>query len=640
MNDPFLIQEDNKQIRDKHLNNFYKTRYVGEQSGLFNENSAVRLIFKDKNILIFSSLILLFFIIIFFRVAFLQIYQGKQFIAQAEGNRIKTEVIKATRGIIYDINNEVLAKNIPSFSLNVLPSEVSDNKILVDYLQILNKITPLDTNEILEKMEKFRQFVNQPVTIVENIPYEQALQLMVQTTNMPGISVISQSSRWYTQKNILAHSLGYLGSITEKDLDLVRTGQYQLNDKLGKSGLELYYEPELKGVDGHKKIEVNAWGEELQVLSEEKSVNGQSLILYLDNKLQQIIYEELTKVLKSGKFSKAAAIAIDPRTGGIKAAVSLPSFDNNYFINSKVFSTELSSIFNDELNPLFFRPVQGSYPSGSIIKPIYAAAALEENIINKNTTVLSTGGIRVNQWFFPDWKAGGHGLTNVIKAIAESVNTFFYYIGGGYESFKGLGISNLKKYALIFGLSSPTGVDFPDETEGFFPDPDWKESVKKERWYIGDTYNVSIGQGDVLVSPLQMANVYAAIVNGGTFYQPRFVKALKDEATGLINEIVPIEKNKQIISSANLDIIKQGLRSTVETGSARYLNQLPIKVAGKTGTAQVGGNNQSHAWFAGYAPYDNPEMVLIILIENGIEGSSYAVPVAYNVWQRYYAKSE
>jgi penicillin-binding protein 2 len=227
-----------------------------------------------------------------------------------------------------------------------------------------------------------------------------------------------------------------------------------------------------------------------------------------------------------------------------------------------------------------------------------------------------------------------------VKAIAESVNTFFYYIGGGYDSFVGLGIEGLKKYALQFGLASPTGVDFPDEVDGFFPDPAWKEKVKNERWYIGDTYNVSIGQGDVLVSPLQMANVYAALVNNGTFYHPHFVKALKDENNGELIPVITTSVQEKIISDANLDIIKQGMRATVEEGSARYLNSLPIAVAGKTGTAQVGGDKKPHAWFAGFAPYENPEMVLVILIENGIEGSSYAVPVAYNVWQRYYAKSE
>jgi len=291
---------------------------------------------------------------------------------------------------------------------------------------------------------------------------------------------------------------------------------------------------------------------------------------------------------------------------------------------------EFNQIYNDRQKPLFFRTIAGGYPSGSIIKPVIATAALEENIITPLTMILSTGGISYGSWFFADWKSGGHGMTNAIKALAESVNTFFYYVGGGYGNFKGLGPERIDKWLERFGIGKITGIDLFGENAGFVPTPQWKQSVHHEPWYPGDTYNLSIGQGDLLVTPLQVANYTSAIANNGTLYQPYLVKKIVQPDNQTISEIVPKILSSHLASSSSLEVVREGMRAAVTSGSARSLADLPIAVAGKTGTAQVEGKSP-HAWFTCFAPYDHPQIVLTILVENGVEGSAAAAPVAKEV---------
>jgi len=312
------------------------------------------------------------------------------------------------------------------------------------------------------------------------------------------------------------------------------------------------------------------------------------------------------------------------------ALVSLPSFSNNDFARG-LTQEQYQAIANHPDQPLFNRCLSGEYPSGSTIKPVVAAAALEEGIINENTTVSSIGGLRIGQWFFPDWKAGGHGLTSVRKALAESVNTFFYYLGGGYGDFNGLGLERLVEYEKIFGLGAQSGIDLPGEASGFLPSKEWKEKIKGEPWYIGDTYHLAIGQGDLLVTPLQVAGYTAVFANGGALYRPRLVKQILNSLDQPIGEAdgKPIKSN--LLSAKNIEIVRQGLRAAVTAGSAQGLASAVVPVAGKTGTAQWSTSKPAHAWFTGFAPYDKPEIVITVLIEQGGEGSAAAVPVAREV---------
>jgi len=318
--------------------------------------------------------------------------------------------------------------------------------------------------------------------------------------------------------------------------------------------------------------------------------------------------------------------------------ISYPSYDNNIFIQGN--DSEYQELSQNIDKPFIFRALAGEYPPGSIIKPLLAIAGLSEGIITSKTNIFSSGGIRIGQWFFPDWKEGGHGNTNVVKALAESVNTFFYYLGGGFNDFKGLGQGKIRKYLSTFGLTRKTGIDLPGEKDGFIATPEWKREYKNEPWYIGDTYHLSIGQGDVLVTPLQVTNYTMLLANNGTLFVPHIVKAFRDPVDNTIKN-----KSLQIVSKDlfNLEdsiLVKEGMRAAVTQGSARYLNDSVVEVAGKTGTAQVGGDKPPHAWFIGFAPYDNPKIVLTILIENGGEGSTIAVPAAKEIISFLFAKNK
>ncbi len=346
--------------------------------------------------------------------------------------------------------------------------------------------------------------------------------------------------------------------------------------------------------------------------------------------------EEITEnyISRSG-LKRASVIVINPNNGEILALVSLPAYDNNLFAKG-ISQSDYDKFLNNPDHPLFNRSISGEFPSGSTIKPIFAAGALQEGVITENTSFLSNGGLRIGEWFFPDWKAGGHGMTNVRKAIAESVNTFFYYIGGGYQDFKGMGLSGLVKYSRLFGLGEMTGIDLHGERKGFVPTQAWKEETKNEPWYIGDTYHFAIGQGDVLVTPLQVANYTAAIANGGTLYKPHLVSKVLNTNNETVKEIRPEIIRSDFISAANLQIVREGMRQTITNGSARSLSIVPVAVAGKTGTAQWSTKKGPHAWFIGFAPYEKPTVAIMVLVEEGVEGSTMAAPIARDILQWYF----
>ena len=370
---------------------------------------------------------------------------------------------------------------------------------------------------------------------------------------------------------------------------------------------------------------------------------GKTLLLTIDQELNQKIAQVLQNTTTRLQRPKAAAIALNPHTGEVLALVSLPTFDNNLFNQPHKYSEKINALLRDETQPLFNRVISGEYPPGSTFKIMISAAALQENLINQWTQILSTGGIQIDKWYFPDWQARGHGLTNITKALAESVNTFFYYIGGGYQNFKGLGLDKIINYAIQFNFGKILGIDLSHEASGFIPTREWKINTKHENWYIGDTYHLSIGQGSILVTPLQIANLTATIANGGKIYRPHLVKQIFSgdiENPQEVQNISPKILNSNFIDKNNIEIIQQGLQRAVTHGSASYLNDLPFTTAGKTGTAQAGENTDPHAWFTVYAPYENPEIVLTILIENGGEGSTVALPVAKEILRWYFQNKD
>ncbi len=585
-------------------------------------------------------LIFLCFLIIA-RSAWLQVLKGDYYYYLSEGNRIRTEKIEPRRGIIYDRDLNPLAINVANFLLYFSPQDLPEEKetrenIVTSICEILEK----DCEEIKNKMaeaEKQASILSHPVFIADDIPYEKAMEFYLADKNLPGVEIINKTRREYNLRSLsLSHILGYTGKISEDELENFGE-EYSIIDYVGKSGLEYFWENELKGVKGERQIEVDALGREKKIISTVKENDGRNLVLSLDTSLQKKIEETVNSYFKKYEVSKASVIAMDPSNGEILSLVSLPAYNNNSFAKG-ISSEEYQELVNHPDRPLFNRSITGEYPSGSTFKPIVAVGALEEGIISEWTSFLSTGGIWVSKWFFPDWRAGGHGETNVRKAIADSVNTFFYYIGGGYKDFVGLGVEKIVNYAKLFGLGAQTGIDLPGEEAGFLPSKEWKEETKDEMWYIGDTYHLAIGQGDILVTPLQVANYTSVFANGGILYRPHFVKEIlnsQDEHVEYI-EAEPISKN--FVDNYNIEVVRQGMRQTVTKGSATSLQSVPVAVAGKTGTAQWSSKKNPHAWFTGFAPYDNPEIVLTVLIEEGRGDVHLAIPIAKDILNWYFTQ--
>lgn len=639
--DPFVIKEGN--VNDASLKNYQKTK---EEGNFFNFRKTEQIQrlgqFIDQRklkIIKISFLAILFLIVT--KVFYLQIIKGKDYRLLAEGNRLRIERQKAQRGIIYDRNGEGLVQNKPTFSLYLTPTALKNSKLDIQItIDELNKILKLSDEDYANLVNLFKtdKLNYLPVLIKENLNYEEAINLKIKTQTIPGFTVYDESYRFYPDSLIFSHLLGYLGRISETEFKQdSNSTEYSFNDKIGKTGLEYIYEKELKGNDGYREIEVDSQGKEKKVISQNKPTNGENFILTVDSQLQKKLYQTLENQLKKINKAKAAAVAINPQNGEILALVSFPSYDNNLF-SFKINEADYQKLFNDSNQPLFNRVISGEYPSGSTIKPVIAAAALEEGIININTQILSTGGIWYGNWFFPDWKAGGHGQTNVIKALAESVNTFFYLIGlEEYNNFSGLGILRLVDYFKKFNLGNLSKIDLPNEKSGFIPTPEWKEKEKNESWYPGDTLHLAIGQGDLLVTPLQMSLLTSFFAANGNIYQPHLVKEIYNDQVKNIIEPKKIVTN--IIKNENIDIVKEGMRAATQWGSARFLADLPVETGGKTGTAQVNGEKNPHAWFTVFAPFTNPEIVLTIIIENGGEGSSVAVPVAKDVLNWYFSKN-
>ena len=602
------------------------------ESALFMGNAVAK-----GTIQLMRSALLVLVLIMVGRIAYLQGAKGNYFFETAENNRIRIHVIPAKRGSIFDRQNQPLVTNTTSFSLAIVPQDLPRNP--EERTRVLHEtatLTNLREADLAAILEEYKQYAYEAITVREGIPYETALLVQVASTNLPGIRIESSSDRRYANlhgavttstPHSLSHIIGYVGKLTKKELENKYSLGYTPSDRIGKIGIEAQYEDFLRGNYGKKRVEVDVSGREQLVLAEVAPTPGRHVVLGIDSEWQKRLEDALKRALRTANAKRGSAIALDPQTGTIRAFVSLPAYDNNDFIGG-ISVEKYQELIQDPNQPLFNRGLSGTYPSGSTIKPILAASALEENIITKATTILSTGGLEIGQWFFPDWKAGGHGVTGVVKALAESVNTFFYLIGGGYRDAKGLGVEKITAYFHLFGLGDQLGIDIPGEASGFIPSPAWKEQEKHEQWYIGDTYNISIGQGDLLVTPLQIAVATAAIANGGTLYRPHFVERIIDPVSGEVQPVEPQVIRELPVKKEHLALVREGMRACVQTGSCRALTALPMPVAGKTGTAQWSREKPTHAWFTGFAPFDNPQMALTIVIEEGGEGSKTAIPVA------------
>ncbi len=571
-------------------------------------------------------LFLIVFMVFAWRLVSLQLSQGDVLLRKSEGNRLLMRKLPALRGNILDRNRKVLVENVPSYSLYY----VGDNEV---HLREIAQSLSLDYDTIKSVLSRG---VYGGGIILPNLTPKEAIPLALKIAQYPSeLLLIPQPQRHYVYpESGMSSTLGYLGKPSPHDPDAQQGGLYDFDDDIGKSGLEKYYNYLLMGVDGRVETEVDSVGRQKQEQRVVPPAQGNDIVLTVDLEMQKELSKALIQELKLRGKHAGVALAQDPTNGEILALVNYPDFDNNIF-SQRGKGEEIASLLKDPDHPLFIRAVQGLYPSGSVIKPIVASAALEERLITRAFTVLSIGGIHVGDSYFPDWKQGGHGVTNVVKALAESVNTFFYIIGGGYQGIPGLGPERIQSYATRFGWGRTLGIDLQGEEKGFIPSPEWKLAVKKERWYLGDTYHLAIGQGDVLVTPLQVESMMSTIANGGTLYKPHLLRYALGLEKNPEHIVEPSIIYKDIIASSTLGIIREGLRATVEQGSARRLQSIPVEVSGKTGTAQTS-KGSPHAWFTGFAPSTKPEIALTILIENGVEGSTTAVPVAEEFFKWYF----
>ena len=527
-----------------------------------------------------SFLILLF--VLFGKTFQLQVLEGKTLTARSAENEFIIHSIQSERGVIYDQNLKQLVFNKPSFDL------ICEGKVVAKDLDHQNLIL-WET-----KIEKF-----------------------------PECEIKNNTAREYLEGSALPHLLGYRR----------RTGE--------KTGLEKYYDEVLKARPGELQIKKDVYGNPISKEIVSLPESGHSLVLWLDSDLQKKIRETLEKGIKRVGAQRGAAVALNPKTGGVIALVSWPDFDNNLF-SQGISESQWRELQDDPNDPFFNRAISGfGYPTGSTIKPLIGLAALEEGIINANTKIFCPLEICVqNPWYpekeecYTDWKY--HGTSDLKRAIAESVNTFFYQIGGGYQDFKGLGATKIKEWLKIFGWGSETGIDLPKEGKGILPD-------LEQDWRLGDTYHFSIGQGPFAVTPLQEATAYVAIANKGKLFQPQVVKEIIDDQKQVIKKIEPGLVKEIPASQEHLEVVRQGMRQAVTSPAspAYILNSLPVTAASKTGTAQIHKEKEIyHTWVTVFAPYQNPQIVLTLVIEN-VEGMQLsALPIAKEILEWYFSTSK
>jgi penicillin-binding protein 2 len=595
-------------------------------------------------------LILALFAVLTLQLVRMQIFQEQAYSQRAETNRLRILHVVPSRGLIYDRFGTPLVENVPSFSAAVVPADLPREK----QDQVLAELEPLlqvPAAEMAKDIEAHRSSNDPftPLVLKRDLSEETAFTLREMQSRLPGVEVLVEPVRLYPMGPLVAHILGYVGPVDESEYPELRSKGYQLNDRVGKSGVEMTYESVLRGTVGQKQVEIDASGREIQTLNETPARPGRSLALTIDLDLQQKITEILQQAMTAGGSRNAAAVVLDVHTGEVLAMVSLPSYDDNLFSGS-LTEQELQALLDDPGRPLLNHTISEMYPPGSIFKQVTGVAALQEGVATPSTTITSYGYITVpNQYdpsiryVFRDWSA--LGTLNFYGGVAMSSDVYFYYLAGGYsengrEVFHGLGVENLARYARLFGLGSASGIDLPGESPGLVPDPAWKDKTLHEPWVTGDTYNMGIGQGYVAVTPLQMALVTAAIANGGDVLVPRVVKDVTD-AEG--NVVVPFQRTVRRhlpVDPSNLSVFREAMRQAVSWGTVKDASVSGIQVAGKTGTAEFGeplANNQyeTHAWFSGFAPFQDPQVAVVVFLEKG-NGAINAAPTAARILDYYF----
>lgn len=614
---PFKIHEG--AVSDRALPG-YRHRSTGGDNMLFLPSFAGWL---GRTLTVQSvNVLYVFFIVLFVsliaRVTYIQVVRGSEYYRIADQNRVKSVESKAARGDITDRHGSPLVSNIPRFTLLI-------NKGLIQTTTNREELKNLLVRYFPEDSSKFEIFDEQDsdeaanVILEENIPYDKAVLLYAEVAEHPALSIVYEPTRLYSRTIGLAHIIGYTSRLSPSDAEAHPL--LSLTDYIGREGVERSYDSVLRGVNGRRDIEVDVFGREKKDILERSPEKGAPLVTTLDADAQEKLYKIMREAVESNGKSAGAAVVMDPFSGDILAMVSYPDYDPNIF-SHPLSQEEYTSIIASDKKPLFNRALAGEYPAGSIFKMVVAAAALEKGFITPSFTVHSSGGLYLGDTFFPDWRAGGHGVTNLYSAIANSVNTYFYTVGGGHGSHPGVGAALIGTYARHLGFGNITGIDLDGEQPGRIPDP-MQPNLDGRRWFQGDTYNLSIGQGSLLVTPIQVARYMAIFANSGTVVTPRVVSTATSTPTS-----API-------SSETISAIRTALRQTITSGTATSLQSVRVPVAGKTGTAQFSRVKEPHSWFAGFAPFETPRIVIAVIIEEGGD-RGLAVTVARQFMEWYF----
>ncbi len=633
MKNPFAISSINRSI-DRGKNLSFDEAFLGlemEDAEVLEEDR------EQINYRILGVVILCCLSLLFGRILFLQAIRGHAYRVLAEGNKLRTQFVLAPRGLLQDRYGKTIASNIPNFELVAVTADFPKDKTEFDgRITQIASVLGVDTTVLDDAIKIMTPNSYEAQTLVENITKDQALVLISKAPDLKGFVVENNPIRDYKDPLAFAHLTGYTGKITAEELSNADKKQnYILNDYIGKTGIEFEYEKFLRGQVGKRQFEVDASGSFKKNLAEVPALPGNNVKLNIDYDLQKVIYDSLQKMLDKTGAKKAAAVATNPKTGEVLALVSLPGFDSNMFARG-IKNNAFSALLNDSNVPLLNRVVGGTYPPGSTIKPMMGLAALTEGVVTPETKILDDGVIRIGSYTFYGYERTGLGIMDIYSAIARSSDIYFYTVGGGSakSGIEGLGPEKIALWFTKFHLGSPLGIDLPNEKSGLVPDPDWKERVKKEQWYLGDTYHESIGQGDVLVTPLQVNSWTSTIANGGKIMKPYILNEVLDSDGKVLSKAQPQVLSENIFDPRYVKIIQDAMRQTVTLGSGRSLLDVGVDVAGKTGTAQFDARDltRTHAWWTSYAPFDDPQIAFTVLVEAGGEGHSAAVPIAKDVY--------
>ncbi len=580
----------------------------------------------QRSLIIFSINIFLLFILIG-RLYYLQIYQGKKYSLLADSNRTSTRLLVPPRGSINDRNGVELALNNQNFQAMITKEQVRNiDKLLKDLSPVLN-LTPNEIERIKKDISRSRRFV--PVKIKDNLTWDEVATLMLNNNQYPGLFIDEGLTRFYPYKEYTAHPLGYVGSVSTIDLENSDAPLLQVPGfKIGKSGFEKTYDLELRGTEGSLSYEVNAYGRIMQELEKKEGLKGNDLDLTIDIRLQKIAYDAFKK-------EAGAAVVMDVHTGEILAFVSVPAYDPNLFVDG-ISVKNWNNLLYDEKTPLTNKAISGQYSPGSTFKIAVALAALEEGIIDTSTTSYCSGKMKLGNHLFHCWRHSGHGKQNVIEAIKNSCDIFFY------ETALKLGIEKIAQMSRRLGLGKTYELGLENQKEGVIPDKQWKLSKLKSPWQQGETVIAGIGQGYVLVTPLQLATMLSRVVNGGYEVEPTFIKQETKPTFSKLN-----------IKQSSIDIVKQGMFEVVNGLGGTAVGARPktkdLKIGGKTGTTQVRRISLSerqkgiikdedlpwkyrnHAWFMAYAPHNSPKYAVAVIVEHGRSGSAVAAPIASKI---------